>query len=109
MFINYINYSFLFFKLWGINKLLLGIPYYIIEHLILHKLLHITYKGSTIILLGVGSGIYYLAFDKPITALDIPNDINPYNNPDNNLDNFNLNSCDLDDKNNNHLDMYKDT
>lgn len=92
MFSNYINYSFLFFKLWGMNKLLLGIPYYIVEHLILQKLLHITYEGGKMLILGIGSGIYYLAFPKPITVLDSPN-----NNPDNS----NLNSYDLDNKNNN--------
>lgn len=105
MFYNYLNYSFLFFKLWGINKLLLGIPYYIVEHLILQKLLHITYEGGKMLILGIGSGIYYLAFPKPITVIDSPND----NNPDNNSNKSNLNSCDLDDKNNNHQDMYKDT
>lgn len=99
-FSNYVNYSFLFMKLWGLNKLLLGVPYYIVEHLILSNIVKITYHGSKMLITGIGKGFMYIAFPKPITVLDSPN---------NNLDNSNLNSCDLDDKNNNHLDMYIDT
>lgn len=73
MFNNYINYSFLFFKLWGINKLLLGIPYYIVEHLILQKILNITYQSGKMLILGIGSGIYYIAFPKPIEVIEISN------------------------------------
>ena len=90
----------IFFKLWGLNKLLFGVPYYLVEHLILSNLLHIVWKGGKMVIVGIGSGIYYLAFPKPIEVKDIP---------ESKLENPNFESdCDLEDKNN-HLDMYKDT
>ena len=93
----------IFFKLWGLNKVLFGVPYYLIEHLILSNLLHIVWKGGKMVVVGIGSGVYYLAFPKPIEVKDIP---------ENELENSKFESDDdlpgLDDKNN-HLDMYKDT
>jgi hypothetical protein len=74
MYYTCINYTLLFFKLWSLNKLLLGVPFYIIEHLILSNILHITYKGGKMLILGIGSGIYYLAFSSPIEVLE--NDFN---------------------------------
>ena len=69
MFGNYVNYSFLFFKIWGMNKLLLGVPYYIVEHLILSNILKVAYSGGKMIITGIGSGIYYLAFPKPVEVI----------------------------------------
>ena len=98
--LSYLSYSVIFFKLWGLNKVLFGIPYYLIEHLILSNLLHIVWKGGKMVVVGIGSGIYYMAFPKPIEVIDIP---------ENKLENSNFGiDCDLNDKNN-HLDMYKDT
>ena len=67
---NYFNYSLIFFKLWGLNKLLFGVPYYLIEQLIIQNILHITYKGSKMIILGVGHGIYKLTFNESIKVLE---------------------------------------
>ena len=91
---NYINYSFIFFKLWGLNKLLFGIPYYLIEHLIITNIINISYESGKMIIKGIGNGIYYLAFPKPLEVINVPK--------------THINSDDLDDKNN-HLDKYIDT
>jgi len=67
---NYYNYSIMFLKLIFLNKLMLGIPYILIKHIIIDNVLHITYQGGKYLILGIGSGVYYLAFPKPIQILD---------------------------------------
>jgi len=93
-FSNYVNYSFLFMKLWGLNKLLLGVPYYIVEHLILSNIVKITYHGSKMLITGIGKGFMYIAFPKPIEVImnDKTNDeiITEHNND---LYNNNNNDC----------------
>lgn len=92
----YSNYAVIFFKLWGLNKLFFGVPYYLIEHLILSNLLHIVWKGGKMMVVGIGSGIYYMIFTKPIEIIDYPSEPQK------------INVDDSEDKNN-HLDTYKDT
>jgi hypothetical protein len=82
---NYYNYSIVFLKLLFMNKLMLGIPYILIKHIIIDNVLHITYQGGKYVILGIGSGIYYLAFPKPIHILDydkppIPDECNELGN-----------------------------
>lgn len=72
---NWFNYSFLFFKLWGLNKLMLGVPYYLIKHLIIEGVINITYKSGKFLLYGIGSGIYYIAFPKPIEITNIDDEL----------------------------------
>ena len=71
---NYYNYSIMFLKLIFLNKLMLGIPYILIKHIIIDNVLHITYQGGKYLILGIGSGVYYLAFPKPIQILDYENE-----------------------------------
>jgi hypothetical protein len=99
---SYINYSIIFFKLWGLNKLLFGIPYYLVEHLIISNLLHIVWKGGKMVIVGIGSGLYYMKFPKHIEVIECPEN----NNIITDLQQKDV--SDLDDRNN-HLDMYKDT
>jgi len=85
MLLSYLKYSFLLFKIWGVNKLLLGVPYYIVEHLIIDNTLKFVYRGGKMIVLGIGSGIYYIAFPQPIEITNI-NEKQIYNNENINLD-----------------------
>lgn len=71
-YIKYAKYSILFFKLWSINKLLFGIPFYLIEHLVLSNTIKLTYQGGKYILVGIGN---YL-FPTPIVVKNVPENTN---------------------------------
>jgi hypothetical protein len=68
---SYINYSLIFIQLWGLNKLLVGVPFYLIQHLIISNTIKIIYNGSKYVILGIGS----LVFSSPIEVNDIPDEI----------------------------------
>lgn len=70
-YVNYINYSFLFLKIWSINKLLFGMPFYLIEHLVLSNTIKLTYQGGKYVIQGVGN---YL-FPTPVIVNDVPKNI----------------------------------
>lgn len=88
---NYFNYSLIFFKLWGLNKILFGIPYYLIEHIILQNILHITYQGSKMLIIGIGNGVYNITFPKPIEILENNYNKNRYNENRYNENRYNIN------------------
>lgn len=62
----YFNYYLLFFKLWGLNKLLFGVPLYLVEHLIINGIVKITMRGGKYFIDGVGG---YM-FPSPISIVD---------------------------------------
>lgn len=56
--LNYISYSLIFFKLWYINKIYLGVPFRLIKNLVLLNIVNLTCKGGQYIINGVGSYVY---------------------------------------------------
>jgi hypothetical protein len=66
--LNYIDYSLLFIKIWGINKLLLGVPFYLIEHLILSNIIKLTYRGGKYFIYKIG----YFVIPQQISIVDVP-------------------------------------
>lgn len=71
--LNYISYSFLFFKIWCINKMLFSVPYHLIEHLVVSNIIKLTYQGGKFILHSVGSYIY----PEPLVITDVPEEPAP--------------------------------
>lgn len=62
--LNYITYSLIFIKLWGINKLFMNIPYYLIERLVISNVIKLTYQGGKYIIKSVGNYV----FPEPLTV-----------------------------------------
>jgi hypothetical protein len=58
MVLNYITYSVLFIKLWGLNKILFGIPFYLIEKFVLSNVITLTYQGGKYVIYGVGNYVF---------------------------------------------------
>lgn len=71
--LNYITYSVLFIKLWGLNKLFFGIPFYLIEKFVLSNIITLTYQGGKYVIHGVGNYV----FPEPIIVTNVNVDTKP--------------------------------